>query len=279
MGLPTRIILTDGSGHITLDALDWLAEQECTLIRLTWDGLVLCSIGATARQYDPELVKWQLQAKNDERQRVEFAAQTILAKVKETQSNLELMLPSSTARDRALVTTQSVFRSLEGETYRSVPDLLGLEGKVAAAYFAAWRHLAIKWQAEGKHPIQEEWRSFTSRRALNQSLKVSNRNATHPINAMLNYAYKLLEGHVRIGVIAEGYDPDIGVVHKRTQRSNQAFVFDLIEPLRPVVDRVIIEMIATESFTGADFLRQSNGTCRLSPDLARALVNKLHARL
>jgi CRISP-associated protein Cas1 len=31
---PPRIIMIDGSGEITLDAIDWLAEQNISLIRL-----------------------------------------------------------------------------------------------------------------------------------------------------------------------------------------------------------------------------------------------------
>jgi hypothetical protein len=38
-------------------------------------------------------------------------------------------------------------------------------------------------------------------------LKAGNRNAAHPINAILNYAYAMLESQVRIKGVAEGYDP------------------------------------------------------------------------
>jgi CRISP-associated protein Cas1 len=50
--LPTRIVLVDGSGHITLDALDWLAEQGTTLIRLKWDGQPISTIAASGSLVD-----------------------------------------------------------------------------------------------------------------------------------------------------------------------------------------------------------------------------------
>jgi len=38
--LPDRIVMLDGSGGITFDALTWMAEQRITLVRLNWRGEV-----------------------------------------------------------------------------------------------------------------------------------------------------------------------------------------------------------------------------------------------
>jgi hypothetical protein len=38
--LPDRIVMLDGSGGITFDALTWMAEQKITLVRLNWRGEV-----------------------------------------------------------------------------------------------------------------------------------------------------------------------------------------------------------------------------------------------
>jgi CRISPR-associated protein Cas1 len=40
-----------------------------------------------------------------------------------------------------------------------------------------------------------------------------NRNAAPQVNAILNYAYAVLESEGRIKAIAEGYDPTIGIMH------------------------------------------------------------------
>jgi hypothetical protein len=63
-----------------------------------------------------------------------------------------------------------------------------------------------------------------------------NRNAAHPVNAILNYAYAALESEIRIKAISEGYDPTIGIMHEGTDGSSK-FVFDLMESERPKVDR------------------------------------------
>jgi CRISPR-associated protein Cas1 len=54
-----------------------------------------------------------------------------------------------------------------------------------------------------------------------------NRNAAHPINAILNYAYTVLESELRIKAIAEGYDPTVGIMHEGRDGSSK-FVFDLM---------------------------------------------------
>jgi CRISPR-associated protein Cas1 len=56
---------------------------------------------------------------------------------------------------------------------------------------------------------------------------------------MLNYAYAILENRVRSEIVANGYDPMIGYLHSYS-KDRAAFVFDLMEPLRPKVDRVIL---------------------------------------
>jgi CRISP-associated protein Cas1 len=37
--------------------------------------------------------------------------------------------------------------------------------------------------------------------------------ATHPVNALLNYAYAVLIARTQIRLVAEGYDPTLGIMH------------------------------------------------------------------
>lgn len=83
-----------------------------------------------------------------------------------------------------------------------------------------------------------------------------------------------MEAHVRIGIIADGYDPARGVLHSRIEANRHSFVFDMMEPLRPVVDRAILKLVRDETFSGADFILQKDGVCRLSPELARRVVHE-----
>jgi CRISP-associated protein Cas1 len=56
----------------------------------------------------------------------------------------------------------------------------------------------------------------------------SNRNAAHPVNAILNYAYAVLESEIRIKAISDGYDQTIGIMHEGRDGSSK-FVFDVME--------------------------------------------------
>ena len=58
----------------------------------------------------------------------------------------------------------------------------------------------------------------------------------HAVNAILNYAYAILESHVRTEIATEGYDPTIGYLH--THQGD----------------------------------RESDGVCRLNPQMAAHVV-------
>ena len=98
------------------------------------------------------------------------------------------------------------------------------------------------------------------------SLSGTNRHATHPVNALLNYAYGLLETEVRIAVVAAGLDPTIGYLH--AQRPGRvALVYDLMEPLRPAVDQEVLRFVQKHIFSRGDFVMTDSGACRLHPIL------------
>jgi CRISPR-associated protein Cas1 len=88
---------------------------------------------------------------------------------------------------------------------------------------------------------------------------------------MLNYAYAILESEVRIQSVAEGYDPTLGIMHECRDGSS-AFVFDMMEPERPKVDRSILEFAKSHKFHAADFVIRSDGVCRLNPAMAKCVA-------
>jgi len=92
-----------------------------------------------------------------------------------------------------------------------------------------------------------------------------------------------LEMHIE--AIADGCDPMLGGLHDQRAKSKDrtpSFALDLMEPLRPVVDRAVLKLIAEETFSGADFQLRSDGVCRLNPELARSVaqasLNELERR-
>jgi CRISPR-associated protein Cas1 len=97
-------------------------------------------------------------------------------------------------------------------------------------------------------------------------------NARHPINAMLNYGYGVLKSQIRSEIIAAGLDPSIGIIHGNDKNRNP-LVSDLMEPLRPVVDRMILEFALSQTFTPGDFTINRLGGCRLNPQMAKVIAS------
>jgi CRISPR-associated endonuclease Cas1 len=151
---------------------------------------------------------------------------------------------------------------------QTLDGLRGIEGRVAQAYFSAWRALPLRWKGLNRKPIPDEWHRIGPRTPPNSK---RNRNATHPVNSMLNYGLAILESQVRLAVVAAGLDPTIGYMHSQ-HGGRSAFVLDLMEPLRPTVDRVMLGFVQNHLLSPADFILRDDGVCRLAPQLARTVA-------
>jgi CRISPR-associated endonuclease Cas1 len=133
-------------------------------------------------------------------------------------------------------------------------------------YFRSWRPIELKWS--GQKPIPEEWRRIGPRVSPKSG---TNREATHPVNAMLNYGYAFLECQVRLSIAAAGLDPYLGYFHTQW-RERQALVLDLMEPLRPVIDGAVLSFVQSHTFSAGDVTLRDDGVCRLNPQLARQVA-------
>jgi CRISP-associated protein Cas1 len=81
-------------------------------------------------------------------------------------------------------------------------------------------------------------------------------------------AVDVLQSQVQIKAVADGYDPMLGIMHYERDGS-PAFVFDLMEPDRPKVDRAVLALLKSEALHPADFAMGEDGVVRLNPHLTR----------
>ena len=166
-------------------------------------------------------------------------------------------MPHSPARDSATKKLHLELTQLDKHSPRSIRALLSVEGRSAFAYFKAWQSLPLRWKGAGRYPIPNDWYRIGQRQSF-VGKKPRNNNASHPVNAILNYAYAVLESEVRIKIVAAGYDPTIGLLHSgRVGRGRHDFVLDLMEPLRPPVDRTMLDFVQARTFHPADFTIRS----------------------
>jgi CRISP-associated protein Cas1 len=104
----------------------------------------------------------------------------------------------------------------------NLASLRGHEGEAARHFFAGLRaHLAgspFVFDARRQHP------------------------APDPVNAALSLGYTLLSGEVATGVASFGLEPCAGFFHA-SENGRTALIYDLVEPLRPIVDRLVARML------------------------------------
>lgn len=144
-----------------------------------------------------------------------------------------------------------------------------LEATAALSYFKLWQELPLAWSSKSESRIPPDWFGVEQRQP-----KVSgeNRNASHPVNAILNYGYAVLESQVRIASAMLGFDTSVSYFHAM-KHGRPSLIFDLIEPLRPRLDRRLIEFIRSATLTKDDFTISMQGVCKLNPQLARRIVS------
>jgi CRISP-associated protein Cas1 len=267
--LPPRIIMLDGSGSITFDVLTWLNQQKVALVKVDWTGNAVTVASGESFAANRDRVAWQAETRSDRRKRMEFCNALIARKIEGCIQTLEESLRRSHAWDRAMKRAKDDLARLANDPPETVNELRLLEARSAVAYFRAWYATSVLWRASARHPIPDEWRTVGPR--FTRIYAAGSRNASHPVNAILNYAYAVLQSQVQIRLVAEGYDPMLGIMHSHRDDA-PAFVFDMMEPERPKVDRAVLGFLKSEQLHPADFTIRDDGVVRLNPELARRVA-------
>jgi len=124
---------------------------------------------------------------------------------------------------------------------QSIDALRGHEGAAARGYFAGLRtHLeGSDFKFMGRHY----------------------RPAPDPVNALLSLGYALLVAEMDVGVASAGLDRCAGFLHP-PEASRPSLLLDLVEPLRPLVDRLVARLLH-HSLSPNDFHMEGED-CRMN---------------
>jgi hypothetical protein len=158
------------------------------------------------------------------------------------------------------------------EEAETIDEIRGLEATAAASYFDAWvGHPAVvpRFATADQRRVPSHWLSYDGRRSLLGKGNV-NRKAERPTNVLLNVLYRLAAIEARLACLAVGLEPSFGALHLDAV-NRDSFVLDLMEPLRPEVDRFVIDLLAENTFTRKDFIERSDGSIRIGPALSQRL--------
>jgi CRISPR-associated endonuclease Cas1 len=271
--LPDRIVMLDGSGGVSFDALAWMSEQKITLVQLDWRGCAQIVVGINGYAAKPEMVEAQRAIQGTKCQ-FDLARWLIVAKLEASISTLRNSIPKSEIRENSISRIENRISELGcGRNSISISRLLGIEGDCAAAYFRPWPGLPIAWTGTRRKPIPANWFETAPRM---MGWRKSAQSARHPLNSMLNYGYGMLANQTRTEIVVAGLDPTIGIINRHV-RNPIPLVYDLMEPLRPLVDRHILQFAFAHTFAAGDFTINQNGGCRLNPQMAKAVVKEMPA--
>lgn len=150
----------------------------------------------------------------------------------------------------------------------TVDELIGVESNAARVYWDALADVPVHFPARELSKVPEHWRTFGLRRS---PITGRNRNAANVGQASLNYLYRLAEAETTLALAAVNLDPALGIWH--TDLNNRAsFSLDVLEAVRPDVDRYLLTLLQGRTFSWSDFHETRQGACRLLAPLTHELA-------
>lgn len=255
-----RILFLAGSGFVTVDALDWCgSENGVPIVAVDQSGETRWTLlPGKGGEWASRLRRAQALAPFTETG-IEIAKWLIARKIAGQENTLRELSGSSEDVKAGLP---------DVERARSIPHVRSLEAQAADAYWNAWKGLPVHFAPPSyAKTIPAHWTTFRGR---GSPLSNGPRNAADPINCLANYAYALLEAEARIAIYQAGLDPYLGILHS-DQDARRSLIYDCIEPVRPIADRLVLNLITNHAFRPGELHLLRDGRTRLDQDLCARL--------
>jgi CRISP-associated protein Cas1 len=244
-GLQSIVFLGEG-GNVTIDAIKWCEAQGVAICVLGWQG-DLISVTTPHAISDVAIRRAQFASNRL------TVAQAILRRKLQRQVAI-----GKFSADKFRATVSQI------KAARSVDELNLIEARAALEYWNNWsfnlKHRKRNWPSR--------WTLFAYRSSL---LSGGPRHATHPVNAILNYAYSVAAAQVTRSLIAAGFDSTAGFLHADAN-GRHSLTYDALELLRADIDARILPWVAVHTWKRSDFPVTPQGVVRLQPTLAALVV-------
>lgn len=235
-------IIVSGKGSVTYDALELLAENNVDFISIDWKGDLNYRL-SSGEHKNTVIKKEQYYSLKDYRSgflaksfikgKIENQKATLGTLAKSRKDNEEIKIQ----RDKLNVFLEDLNKINNRPSESIQSKILGIEGRASVEYWKGFK-LALS-----------ESFGFTSR---------SGRYAQDPVNAMLNYAYAILQSEVWKSLNEVGLDSYCGFLHS-DRYGRPSLVFDLIEEFRQqIVDKTVLTLINRKQVVKDDFEFKGN---------------------
>jgi len=242
MGLVARVV-AHGDIRLSTGLIGALAEAGVGLVVLSkrHSRRTATLLGLPHRDARIRLEQYRLW--HDPAARREWAARVVKAKIAAQHRLLDRALAQRSDQRKALCDALAglVRARARAAEARALPELLGIEGAAAAAYFGGLGALfpaSLGFHGRNRRPPRD------------------------PVNACLSLGYTLLHFDAARAAHAAGLDPLIGFFHEPAY-GRDSLAADLIEPLRPHVDDWARELFR-ERRLRADHFVHDKGACLLN---------------
>jgi CRISPR-associated endonuclease Cas1 len=255
-----RLVVIGADGLISLAALEWLSAQRVSFLMIERNGKVQCVTGPTAPS-DARLRRSQSLALGNG-VGTEICRSLIDAKLQGQERLVREQL-----RDSAAAEEIAKFRNRLA-TAESAEAIRWLEAYAANSYFGALRNIPVRWPKADLSRLPDHWKSIGSRHS---PLSGGPRLAVTPFHAVLNYCCALVEAESRLSLVSVGLDPALGLGLHTDSPNRDSLALDVLEPVRPEVERWLLSWVLREPFRKVDFFETATGNCRLKSHLCERL--------
>ncbi len=268
-----RVVVIGHTGFITLDALRWIRDTRAAFVQIDSDANLI-ALSAPARYHESKLRRAQVLAAQTEigkRATVElFRAK--LHRQAELVERLRHLKSTVRVKDGSPVAVADAIRCHAQALDPQLPfgRLREIESAAGRNYWQAWARVPVQFEKGWSDHVPEHWHRAGTRTSLAEN-KGRARKATSPVHALLNYTYAILETEATIAAHALGFDPSLGIMHTDV-RYRSSLASDLMEPARPMVDQLVLDLLEQRELRRGDVLETREGVCRIGLPLARELA-------
>lgn len=235
-----RLVILSSTGTVTIEAQRWLKDAGIPWAVLdTETGTAITTSGPAST--DARLLRAQSRACDGGELETTGREITRYLISEKLRGQISVISESFTAPDTETTITARLSDVTTAPTFTA---LSALEGQAAAAYWQTWSgRVHVPFSPDDLKRTPSHWWTFTQRPSLMTDYE-KNSDATDPVNAVLNYLYRIAETECVHALHAVGLTPALGISHA-DKAGRDSLALDLIEAVRPVCDRIALQIFDT----------------------------------
>ena len=196
---------------------------------------------------------------DDEQQSVSVARLMVAAKIANCRAVLQREIRNHGGNDliaKAITQLAASLRRVKNTV--TVAETMGVEGDAASCYFSVFNEL-----------LRADGLAFGGR---------VRRPPTDPVNALMSFAYTLINQECASALQGVGLDPYVGFLHQ-DRPGRKSLALDLLEEFRaPWADRFILTLINRGQIKAKDFETEASGAVRLKDNARKEFLSAWQER-